>query len=379
MGLWAFVGLLLASGLGVAGPRDAEPDPLNELRVEYREASTRNRVISVRRESQVRILKRALDLRTDEAIAWVLAMIRTAAGVDLQRDALRLLAEEVPHRDDVVRLFREFVAPKHPLRPLARDFMLDWAIRKGERPFLLRLFESGDTEDRFLAVQALGRIGAPESLECAWKLLENPRWIVRSSTVVHCGTLATAMRRHEGDEAARFLLLLQRDSRFRPDDAGALRQATRTWRYIDLTRYIDLKELSHPDGVRREMMARFMGRAGFEGARAPLLALAKNRRERVEVRAAATESLGWLRLARADLARELAVLLTDPKPEVRSAAIVALAHLGVKSAVAALLPQLKSESEAEIRAALAKQFQLPPETDWARWLGSKDCALSQGT
>lgn len=379
MGLWVFVGLILGTVVGEAGPKAPERAPLDRLRFEYREAVTRHRVISIRREAQVRVLKKALRLRTDAATTWVLAMTRSADSVDLQRDALQLLAEEVPHRTDVVQFFREFMGPKHALRPLAREFLLGWALRKGERPWLLRLFEQGDTEDRFLAIQMLGRIGAPETLACAWTVLRDDKWIVRPSTVVHCGTLAAAMRHHEGEEAARLLLLLQRDPRFRSADSGAQRQATRTWHYIDLAHYVDLKALSHPDGVRREMMARFMGRAEFEGARAPLLALARNPRERVKVREAATEALGGLRLARADLAWELSRLLSDAEADVRRAAIGALAELGVKEAVAALLPLLQTSQAADVRRALADRNKLPVETDWAAWLASKDCPLPQGT
>jgi len=379
MGLWVFVALIFGAGIGETGPGSPERAPLDKLRLEYRGAVQRYRVLSTRRESQVRVLKKALRMRTDEATVWVLAMTRAADSIDLQRDALRLLAEEVPHRNDVIRFFREFMGPSHALRPLAREFLLSWALRKGERPWLLRLFEQGDTEDRFLAIEALGRIGAPEVLACAWTLLKDERWTVRPSTPIHCGTLAAAMRRHEGEEAARLLLLLQRDPRFRASDSAAMRQATRTWHFIDLARYIDIRELSHPDGVRREMMARFMGRAGFEGARAPLLALARNRRERVKVRQAATEALGYLKMARGDLAWELSRLLQDADADVRRAAIDSLAQLGVTDAVAALLPLLGTPHAADVRRALAKRNKLPTTTDWAAWLASKDCPLPQGT
>jgi len=378
-GFWLLVGFVVVTALASAGPRDPKLGKLALLRLEYREAVTRHRALSVRREAQVRVLQRALRLRNDEATRWVIAMTRATDNVDLQRDALRLLAEEVSHHSEVVQLFREFMSPKHPLRTLAREFLLSWAIRKGERPWLLRLFESGDTEDRFLAMETLGQIGAPETLECAWRLLRDDKWIVRASTVVHCGTLATAVRRHEGGDAARLLLLLRRDPRFRPVDAVAVRQATRTWHYIDLARYIEIRELSHPDGVQREQMARFMGRAGFEGARAPLLALAKNKRERIKVREAAAEALGGLTLARGDLVRELSQLLVDSEADVRLAAVRALANLRVKQAVAALLPLLDTQLAPAVREALAKRLELPVDTDWGAWLKSEDCRLPQGT
>jgi len=379
LGWSSILGVVLATGLATAGPGDRPRDPLDELRLEFRETNTRYRVFSHRREAQVRILQRALRLRTDAALRWVITQVRSADSIDLQRDALQLLAEEAPHRAEVIRAYREFMAPQHALRPLARTFLLVWAVRKGERPWLLRLFESGDTEDRFLAIQSLARIAAPDTLACAWQLLDDPKWVVRPSTVVHCGTLASAVRRNEGEEAARLLLLLQRDPRFRTVDAVAIRQATRTWHYIDLTRYIDMKGLAHPDGVRREMMARFMGRAGFEAARAPLLALATERRERSKVREAATEALGGLMLARGHLASKLARLLNDREEDVQRAAIRALAQLRVKDAVAALLPLLDTPLGDEARKALAKHMKLPAATDWAAWLKSKDCALPQGT
>jgi len=379
LGRWTILGVVLAAGLAKAGPGERARDPLDELRLEFRETNTRFRVSSARREAQVRILQRALRLRSDPALRWVITQMRAAQNIELQREALRLLAEEMPHNIEVVRAYREFMAPEHALRPLARDFLLTWAVRRGERPWLLRLFETGDTEDRFLAIQSLARIAAPDTLACAWKLLDDPTWVVRPSTVVHCGTLASAVRRNEGEEAARLLLLLSRDPRFRPVDTAAVRQATRTWHYIDLTRYIEIKELAHPDGVRREMMARFMGRAGFEAARAPLLALATDLSERTKVREAATEALGGLLLARGHLAAQLARLLRDPEDDVRRAAIRALAQLRVTDAVAALLPMLDTPLEDEARKALAKHLKLPSDTDWGAWLKSKDCALPQGT
>jgi len=379
LGRWTSLGVVLATGLAKAGPEDRPRDPLDELRLEFRESNTRFRVFSARREAQVRIFQKALRLRSDAALRWVITQMRASRNIDLQRDALRLLAEEMPNRIEVVRAHREFMASEHALRPLAREFLIAWAVQKGERPWLLSLFETGDTEERFLAIQSLASIAAPDTLACAWKLLDDPTWVVRPSTVVHCGTLASAVRRNEGEEAARLLLLLSRDPRFRPGDAAAVRQATRTWHYIDLTRYVDIKELAHPDGVRRELMARFMGRAGFEAARAPLLALANDMSERIKVREAATEALGGLRLARGDLALQLARLLRDPEVEVRSAAVRALAQLRITDSVAALLPMLETSHAAEARTALAKHLKLPADTDWGAWLKSKDCALPQGT
>jgi hypothetical protein len=377
---WAIGALLVAASLLWAGP-DGRPtrEVLDELRKEMRETKARYRVLSARHEAQLRILRRALRMRHEATTDWAVQITRTMNSADLQRDAIRLLAKEAPHAESVILFHRECMESDHPLRPIAREFLLGWAVRKAEGPWLLLLFRKGNTEDRFLALQALGRIGAPESVPYAWKLLRDPKWTPHPAGTVHCGTLAAAVRRFEGDEAARFLLLLQRDPRFRPTDRAAIRQATRVWRYADLTRYINIKELAHPDALRREMMARFMGQAGFEAARAPLIGLARDPQERVHVRAAAAEALGGLRLARADLAAELKGLLEDPEAKVRSAAVRALATLRVRESVGVLLPTLKTSLGTEVRAALADAERLPPETDWAEWLASDRCPLPNGT
>ena len=229
--------------------------------------------------------------------------------------------KDQPDNPKVIMLHREFMVADHPLRQRARDFLLEWAIEKGERPWLLRLFKAGDVEDRFLAIRALGRIHAPETMALVWRLLEDQSWKPRANSVVNCGELALATHSFEGGEAARFLILLQRDARFQRFDKRAVRHATRVWKYGELGRYIDIGELSHPDGERREKMARFAGAAGFEAARAPLIGLARDKHERVPVREAATEALGGLTIARADLAAELSRLLTDSEPKVRQAAV----------------------------------------------------------
>ena len=75
----------------------------------------------------------------------------------------------------------------------------------------------------------------------------------------------------------------------------------------------------------------------------------------------------------------MGALLADSEEKVRSAAVRGLAHLRVKEAVAALLPLLAGELGAEVRRELARNENLPPDTDWTAWLASKDCPLPKGT
>ena len=65
-------------------------------------------------------------------------------------------------------------------------------------------------------------------------------------------------------EAARLLLLLNRDVRFTAKDAAAVRDATRLWHKPDLVSYIDVGDLSGDDPEKRKEMARFLGEAGIE-------------------------------------------------------------------------------------------------------------------
>jgi HEAT repeat protein len=234
-------------------------------------------------------------------------------------------------------------------------------------------------EDRFLAVQAMGLVASGATIEHAWKLLEDRSWKPAPRGIVNAGTLARALQSYEGEEAACFLLLLRQDNRFRPEDAEAVRHATRLWKHADLKRYISLRALGDPDSVRRANVARFMGRAGFEAARAPLVALATNRRERVEVRVAATEALGGMRLSRGAMARKLRSLVEDPDTKVRAAAVRALARLRVKQAAAVLVELLDGPLAEQARAELAAHNRLPAETDWSQWLSSSACPLPDGT
>jgi len=369
--------LLVLGASALAGPD--EYSELDELQREFRAVNKRYRLLSARREEQLRILKLALDRRNAAAIDWVVAMTRSSANPELQQEILGLLAKRQPDNSKVIYLHREFMVAEHALRLPARDFLLEWAVKKGERAWLLRLFKSSETEDQFLAIRALGRIAAPDTLTLLWRLLEDKSWTPNPNTVVNCGVLAIAARTFEGGEAARFLILLQRDARFQTLDKPALRQATRVWEHGDLARYVDIRELSHPDGERREAMARFVGAAGFEAARAPLLGLARDRLERVPVREAATEALGGLTIARAGLATQLSRLLKDSEPKVRSAAVRGLARLRVKQAVTALLTVMDGNLGKLARTELARREKLPPETDWAAWVASKDCPLPEGT
>jgi len=166
--------LLVLGVSALAGPD--EYSELDELQREYRAVKKRYRLLSARREEQLRILKLALARRNAAAIDWVVAMTRNSANPELQQEILSLLAKKQSDNSKVINLHREFMVSEHALRVPARDFLLDWAVKKGERAWLLRLFKSSDTEDRFLAIRALGRIAAPDTLALLWRLLEDKSW-----------------------------------------------------------------------------------------------------------------------------------------------------------------------------------------------------------
>jgi HEAT repeat protein len=216
-------------------------------------------------------------------------------------------------------------------------------------------------------------------LESAWSLLRDPTWKPGEGSKVSCGTIARSLKDLEGPEAAKVLLLLQRDERFHKRDAPAVREATRLWRKRNLRDYIEMAELAHPDPRERKESARFMGDAGIEAARAPLLKMAENRWEDPRVRAAATRSLGKLRIARGDLARRLTTLLKNTDSRVRRSAIASLGELKVREALAALAGQLDGAHDLAARAALVDATGLPEDTDWKAWVESEECEFPSGT
>ena len=151
----------------------------------------------------------------------------------------------------------------------------------------------------------------------------------------------------------------------------------RLWATGDLRDYVKISDLAHPDAVKRAESARFMGDASIEAARAPLLVLARNSGELVDVRAAAAEALGGLTIARGALTRDLARLLKDPKERVRQAAVAGLARLRVKDAVVVLVKLVGTPLEMHARAALAAAYAQEADQDWKEWL--RTCGLPHGT
>ncbi|MEM8883199.1 MAG: HEAT repeat domain-containing protein [Planctomycetota bacterium] len=352
---------------------------LNELQTRYRGVAEDHRLISDRREARYEILRDALRLQTRSASDWAIARMRDSGDEDLQRRILRFLAKEQRENPRVVRLFRELMTSDRSQRRLARDFLIQWAVRESEHAWLERLFRQGSVEERFLAVRALGRIAGPTTVEMARELMDDPEWEAEKDGVMQCATLATAMQSFEGEAAARLLLLLKRDRRCTARDREAIQHATRGWKHADLSRYVSLMALSDPDPLRRQNVADFMGRAGVESARAPLWSLARSRREPSAVRAAAAGSLGYLKLSRGALARDLGTLLRDEDKAVAEAAVRALARLRVKVAVEILVEVLDGPLGALARGELGRNLSLPAGTDWARWVVSEECKLPRGT
>ena len=182
----------------------------------------------------------------------------------------------------------------------------------------------------------------------------------------------------EGREAARLLLLLNRDVRFTAKDAAAVRDATRLWHKPDLVSYIDVGDLSGDDLEKRKEMARFLGEAGIEAARLPLLKLAQRRQEDPALRAVAAEALGGLRIARSDLAEQLGRLLRDENEEVRRAAVRGLARLKIRPAAERLVRELDGSLADEVRWALSRSHGRAPLADWNEWFSNHGRALPDG-
>ena len=227
------------------------------------------------------------------------------------------------------------------------------------------MFRTASVEDRFYALQALGRLASRYVIEVADALLHDSTWKPGPpGGLVGCATLARSLRDHEGEEAARLLLLLRHDPRFGDEDHEALLDATRTWERADLLSYVDVASLASPDVNRRLGSVLFMGRARIEMARQPLLRMARDPREDLSVRAAAATSLGSLRIARGDLARRLGALLDDPQREVRLGALMGLGRLGVWQAAEILVARLGGPLDRAVREALSACTGMSPATDF---------------
>jgi HEAT repeat protein len=377
------IAVLLALILGASVPVHSQgrlgAERLQRLKAEWRKLDA-TPGFGFQRQERLRILQDMARINDRRALQFLLDKARDPRLLILQVEILRLLARYLPEEDEVGFLFREHMTPGDPHRILARDFLLKRALRKRDDVWFNALFAMGpDVEDRFVALRGMGEIGSASVLEAAESLTRNGSWKPDDKGVVNCGTIAAALKDAEGPRAARLLLLLQKDARFRPGDARALREATRLWAHSDLRSYIAMTDLATPDLEERARSAEFMGRAGIEAARAPLIHLAFDRGEAARVRAAATTALGGLTIARGDLVRQLAELLQEDVKEVQVAAIEGLGRLRVRQAAELLAKLLDGPYGEPALRALTALSGLPPETDWRRWVASPLCPLSQGT
>jgi len=368
---------LCAAAHAQGGSRGAKPAPqrqqnaarIRELTRQLRETQAK---ALVPRASELKPLLVELAGIDDPQAVRVLASFADDPDYAVVREDILRLLVEMPNADEAVvgRVMCAHIAPADPARDIARTYLLRQAAhsRRDEYPFALFFFAGGPVEDKFLALQVMGRIASGHTLECAERLARDRSWSPDATGLVSCGTIAMSLERFEGQQAACLLLLLARDSRFRPADTDKVREATRAWRDTDLRNYVDLSGLTDRDALKRQEAATFLGLVGFESARAPLMRVAFNKREIPEVRGAAATALGGLRIAREDLAERLQVLLSDPEPLVRKGAAEGLGRLNVNQAAEALVSMLDGPFADEAKAALARITRLPAGTDWREWL-----------
>lgn len=358
-------------------------DPHFEARV----AALRERFLELERkrsfgtvpEEQIEILRDAGRIRDLFADRFLVDVARDAKLEGALEEILKLLVAKETDAGFVKDLFAEHMSPHDPLRPIARRGLVARAVRTRDDGWLRSFFSSRVVEDRFLALEGMGRIGLGATLHHAQQLLDDRAWKPDPEAGVTCGAIGRSLTALEGADAARLLLLLRRDPRFTATDAADLREATRLWKRKSLLDYIDVAALADPDLVVRLHNARFMGEAGVEAARAPLLALARNASENADVRGAAAQSLGRLTIAKADLARDLEALLKDPNATVQRGAVRGLGALRTREAVEILAGLLGGPLEQEARTALAAGTGAPAATDWRAFVASPDCPLPEGT
>ena len=366
--------LLVAS----AFPQDRrQTDRLARYKLEWRKLDQKSG-FGTQRKQYVRLADDIAKLGTPEAAHFLIPKTREPRYTEFHGDLLRMLAKYFPENDEVEFLMQEHMALEDPYRDIAREYLHKLALHRRDDVWLLDLFSMGTVEDRFLAVRGLGELSSPAALRCAESLARDRTW-KPGANLINCGTIAAAVKDAEGQRAARLLLLLQRDPRFRPTDLAALRGATRLWRQSDLRAYIELTDLASPDSVTRAESAAFMGQAGIESARAPLLHLAYDRAEIGDVRVAAAKALGGLRIARGALVRRLRKLIADTDPDVRVAAIAGLGGLRVHQAALALVDLLDGPYAKHAAAALEHVSGLPPDTDWRAWVKNPLFRLPDGT
>jgi len=380
----AVVAASFLPGAATAGPGKTPPNPkadrLAALAQSLRRIELDQVGFAARRTERLKLLEELVALGTEPAAQTAIEKARSDRYSDVCEAVLQLLARDLPESPSVLAHFRERLANREdPSRAVAREYIVRVAENRRDDDTLADLFEHGTLEDRFVALRALGRMASKRSLPLAMSLLQDRSWKPREGTPVNCATIARSVEKHEGTQAARLLLLLKHDERFRKEDAGAVREATRLWRNPELTSHIRVSGLADSDPDARAEMASFLGEAGVEAARAPLVLLAFREDESEKVRAAAAEAIGGLRTARGDLAGILAKLASDPEARVREGAVRGLARLRVRQSAQALVDLLAGPMAADARAALAAAERLPAETNWAAWLASPACPLPEGT
>jgi HEAT repeat protein len=363
----------------VHAQEETDRERLEELKARFRRLEVRHRLVPAPKGKRIQILREMANIGSESAFRYVAGVARDPRHADILRDVLELLVKAGPESNVAAGIFSEHLKGDDPFRTISRDYLLSRAIRRSDEQWLQRLFESEHAEDRFLALDAMRNIVKSRILDSAWSLLRDPTWKPGEGSKVSCGTIAASLKGFEGSEAAKVLLLLQRDERFNKTDAQAVREATRLWARRNLRDYIEMAELAHPDPRKREESARFMGGAGIEAARAPLLKMAESRWEEPRVRAAAVRSLGKLKIARGDLARRLTALLKETDPRVRRSVIASLGELKVRGALVALAGQLNGAHDLAARAALVDATGLPQDTDWKAWVESEECGFPSGT
>jgi HEAT repeat protein len=370
--------VLLLLLIAAAFPQDRRSaDRLVRYKREWRKLDQKSG-FGTQRKQYVRLAEDIAKLGTPEALQFLVPKTRELRHTSFHGELIRLLAKYGVDNEEVEFLMREHMSRDSPYRNTARQYLYKWALRKREAAWMLDLFSMGDIEDRFMAVQGLGELNDPATLDSAESLARDPEW-KPSEPLINCGTIATAVNDAEGQRAARLLLLLQRDARFRPKDQLALRAATRLWRQSDLRAYVELTDLASPDVATRVEAASFMGRAGIESARSPLVRLAFNRHEDAQVRAAAGRALGGLKIAQGALVTRLRKLLEDADPDVRVAAIEGLGGLRIHQAAKALEELLEGPYHEHAVQALMKLSSLSVDTDWHAWIKNPLFRLPDGT
>jgi len=371
--------LLCGLAAAVWAQEESSAQRLARLKSSLRLLSTRREPYIAPQPEQLAIIEKIARINDIAATQFVADIARDPFYAPIQDAVLRLLVKYARDSFATAAVLEEHMRPGDPNRNLARKVLLDQAIENRQDAWLLGLFEKGTLEDRFLALEGLGKIGSTHTLDLALRLLEDRSWKPQLDGPVNCGTIATSLRDQEGAKAARLLLLLQKDPRFAPQDVLAVREATRLWSIGDLRSYVDLMRLADKDPRLRAETARFLGEAGIDAAREPLIRLARNPKEAVAVRAEAARALGGLEIARGDLAQVLAGLLRGRERAVQLAAIDGLVALGVRQAAEALATEVDGDLDREARAALAKLSGLPENTDWKAWLADSKCRLPLGT